>query len=190
MIVNPISVNYINVVVVSFSGLLFQIGATRCRLLVDLHCVAAVITMQVLGRVAGARLLRGLGFREAERMRQRMTSQITVASELLAAISTVVGLDIRVREKVRLQVGALIEATIANVAFVRRVLHVEDAMHRQSATLTKAFPTLCALERLLFRVDVPVRCKMNRAKEESENEYRNQSAKKESESLFYRQVRS
>ncbi len=59
-------------------------------------------------------------------------------------------------EEVRLQVGALVEVSLADGAAVRGVLHVEDFVDSQSPGLTKALATLIALEGLLFGVNVAV----------------------------------
>lgn len=91
-------------------------------------------------------------------MGQGVSSEVAVASELFPAVRTVVWLDVGVGEEVSLEVGSLVEGATACVALVRRVLHVEDAMHCQRPRLTEPFATLAALERLLLRVDVPVVC--------------------------------
>jgi hypothetical protein len=55
-----------------------------------------------------------------------------------------------VREQVRLQVGALVEAAAAHRTLVWGLLHVEDLVHGQCPRLAEAFPTLAALERFLL----------------------------------------
>jgi hypothetical protein len=60
-----------------------------------------------------------------------------------------------VSEKVRLQVAPLIETSVADRTLVRRFLHVQDLVYRQSATLAEAFAAFGALERFLLAVDVP-----------------------------------
>jgi len=63
--------------------------------------------------------------------------------------------DVRVREKMSLQVAPLIETSGADRTLVRRLLHVQDLVHRQSATLAEALAAFGALERFLLAVDVP-----------------------------------
>lgn len=60
--------------------------------------------------------------------------------------------NIRVRQKMRLQVAPLIEAPTTYRAFVRRLLHMHDFMNRQSPTLAKPLAALVAFERLLLTV--------------------------------------
>ena len=59
-------------------------------------------------------------------------------------------------EEVGLEVGPLVEAPLTDGAAVRRLLVVEDLVHGQGAVLAETFPTIIALERLLFGVDVAV----------------------------------
>lgn len=59
------------------------------------------------------------------------------------------------RKKVRLQVTPLIEASSADRTFVRRLLHVQDPVHRQGPALAESFAAVVALERLLLAVYVP-----------------------------------
>ena len=59
-------------------------------------------------------------------------------------------------EEVGLEVGPLVEAPLTDGAAVRRLLEVEDLVHGQGAVLAETFPTIIALERLLFGVDVAV----------------------------------
>lgn len=66
-------------------------------------------------------------------MREAVASQVTVPSEDLTTCGTVIGLDVRVREEVGLEVRTLIKASIANGALVRGLLHVEDLMDGQRA---------------------------------------------------------
>ena len=83
-------------------------------------------------------------------MREHVPAEVTVAAELLAAVGTVVRFDVGVREEVRLQVGALVEASAAEVALVRRVLLVEDAVDGEGARLAEALAALGALEWFLL----------------------------------------
>jgi hypothetical protein len=59
-----------------------------------------------------------------------------------------------VSQQMSLEVRALIETAVAHGTLVRRLFHVQNLVHRQSATLTKSFPALDAFERLLLGVDV------------------------------------
>ena len=54
-----------------------------------------------------------------------------------------------------LEIRALIETAVADGTLVRGLLHVQDLVNSQSATLTKSLPALHALEGLLLGVDVP-----------------------------------
>lgn len=92
-------------------------------------------------------------------MCQGVTPQITIASEDLAARRTLVRLVIGVRQQVRLQVGPLVEAAIAHGTLVRRLLHVQNLVHGQSARLAESLAALEAFEWLLFRVNVPLKRK-------------------------------
>lgn len=55
-----------------------------------------------------------------------MSPQIAVPSEDLSAGCAMIWFDVRVGEQVRLQVGPLIEAPIADGTLVRRLFHVQD----------------------------------------------------------------
>ena len=59
-------------------------------------------------------------------------------------------------EQVGLQVGPLVEASLADGTSVRTFLHVEDLVDGQGPRLAEAFPAVVALEGLLLGVDVPV----------------------------------
>lgn len=59
------------------------------------------------------------------------------------------------REKVRLEVAALVERSAARVALVWRLVQVEDAVDGQRAALTEPLATLATLERFLLAVDIP-----------------------------------
>jgi hypothetical protein len=61
---------------------------------------------------------------------------------------------------VRLEIGALIEAAMADGTFVWRLLQVRDFMHGQCARLTEAFAAIVTLEGLLFGVNVAMIAKM------------------------------
>ena len=66
-------------------------------------------------------------------MGQSVSSEVAVASELLATVAAVVGFDVSVREEVSLEVGSLVEGATAGGALVRRILHVKDPMDGQRA---------------------------------------------------------
>lgn len=59
------------------------------------------------------------------------------------------------RQEVRLQVAPLVEASAAGRTLVRRLFHVQDAVHGQGAALAEALAAVGALERFLLAVDVP-----------------------------------
>ena len=84
-----------------------------------------------------------------------MPPEVAVPAEHFAAGGTVVRLDVRVREKVGLQVAPLVETPGAHGTLVRRLLHVEDLVHREGPALAESFAALRAFERLLLAVDVP-----------------------------------
>ena len=77
-------------------------------------------------------------------------SIVTVRKWLVRSVRTCVC------EEVGLEVGPLVEAPLTDGAAVRRLLVVEDLVHGQGAVLAETFPTIIALERLLFGVDVAV----------------------------------
>lgn len=89
-------------------------------------------------------------------MRQTMTPEIAIAAKDLATRGTVVRLDVGVCEQMRLQIGALIERSIADGTLVRRLLHVQDLVHGQRARLAESFATFGALEGFLLGVNVSV----------------------------------
>lgn len=91
-------------------------------------------------------------------VRQRMAAQVAVAPEHLAAGQTVIRLDVGVREQVRFQIGALVEAAIAHGALVRRLLHVQNLMDGQRTRLAETLAALEALERFLLGVNVSAKC--------------------------------
>lgn len=66
-------------------------------------------------------------------MSQFVAPEITISSEDFVALVALVGLVVGVREQVSLQIGTLVEATLAHRALVRRFLHVKDAMDCQSS---------------------------------------------------------
>jgi hypothetical protein len=60
-----------------------------------------------------------------------------------------------VREQVRLEVAALVEAALAHRALVWRLLQVQYLVHGQRARLTESLAAFRALERLLLGMNVP-----------------------------------
>lgn len=61
---------------------------------------------------------------------------------------------IGVGEKVRFQIGALIEAATADVALVRRFVHVQDLVNGKRARLTESLAAFGAFEWFLLGVYV------------------------------------
>lgn len=84
-----------------------------------------------------------------------MPSEVAVPAEHLAAGRAMVRLDVRVREKVCLQVAPLIETPGADRTLVRRFLHVQDLVDSQGPALAESLAALRAFERLFLAVDVP-----------------------------------
>ena len=60
------------------------------------------------------------------------------------------------RQQVGLQVGPLVEAPVTDGTLVRGLFHVKDLVDGERPRLAEPFAALGALERLFFRVDVPV----------------------------------
>lgn len=89
-------------------------------------------------------------------MGELVPAEITIASEDLFALVALVRFVIRMRQQMRLEVGALVKAATTYGTLVRRLFHVEDLVHGQRARLTKAFAAFAALERLLFGVYISV----------------------------------
>ena len=83
-----------------------------------------------------------------------MSPEIAISPENFPALIALVRLVISVSQQVGLQVGSLIETSLADRTLVWRLLHVEDLVHRQRSGLTETFPTVRTLERLFFRVNV------------------------------------
>jgi len=90
----------------------------------------------------------------ADGVGQLVPSEITISPEYFPALIALVWLVISVSQQVGLQVGSLIETSLADGALVRRLLHVENLVNCQSPRLTKTFPAVRTLERLFFRVNV------------------------------------
>lgn len=61
---------------------------------------------------------------------------------------------------VSLQVRTLIEGSMTNWTFVRRLFEMGDFMHGECTRLTESFATIVALEGLLFGVNVAMIAKM------------------------------
>lgn len=94
-------------------------------------------------------------------MRQCVSSQVAIASEHLAARRALVWFVIGVREQVSLEVAALIETPRADGTLVRRLLHVQDLVHRQRATLAESLAALAAFEGFFLAVNVAAETKIN-----------------------------
>lgn len=58
-------------------------------------------------------------------------------------------------QQVCFQVRALIKASAADGAFVRRLFHVKDLVDRQGPRLAESLSTFCALKGFLFGMYVP-----------------------------------
>lgn len=112
-------------------------------------------------RTGNGRYIRWRRRRYPEIVGQRMSPQVAVPAEDLAAGSAMIRLDVRVREKMGLEVAPLIEAPGADGALVRRFLHVQNLVDSQRPALTESLAALGALERFLFTVDIPVKKKEN-----------------------------
>lgn len=102
---------------------------------------------------------------QPQRVRQRVTSQVAIASEDLPASITVIRFDVGVCQKMSLQVAPLVEGSATGGTLVRTVLHVQDSVHSQRTGLAEAFSALPAFEWFFFRVYVSERnkkkCKRN-----------------------------
>lgn len=83
-------------------------------------------------------------------MRERMTTQIAVSTEYLAAGVAFVGLVISMCQKMRLEIGALVKAASANWAFMGTFFHMKDFVDGQSSGLAESFATLCTFEGLFL----------------------------------------
>ena len=71
-------------------------------------------------------------------------------------LQQLLGFDVRVGLQVCLEVGALVEAPLADGTPVWRLLEVEDLVNSKSAGLTETLATVLALEWLLFGMNVSV----------------------------------
>ena len=65
------------------------------------------------------------------------------------------GRVLHVRQQVGLEVRPLVEGLVAQVALVRRLVHVQHLVHGERPRLAEALAAVLALERLLAAVDVP-----------------------------------
>ena len=63
-------------------------------------------------------------------------------------------LDVGVSEEMRLQVGSLIKASLADWTSVRRLLVVKDFVNSQGSVLAETLATIITFERFLFAVNV------------------------------------
>lgn len=110
----------------------------------------------------GARTGNGRYIRRRRRRRypeivgQRVPPQIAVPAKDLAAGGAMIRLNVRVREKMSLEVAPLIEAPGADGTLVRRFLHVQNLVDSQRPALTESLAALGALERFLLAVDIPI----------------------------------
>ena len=73
----------------------------------------------------------------ADGVGQLVPSEITISPEYFPALIALVWLVISVSQQVGLQVGSLIETSLADGALVRRLLHVENLgiIHLVKATI-------------------------------------------------------
>lgn len=94
--------------------------------------------------------------RHPEIVGQRVSPQVAVPAKDLAAGGAMIRLNVRVSEKMGLEVAPLIEAPGADGALVRRFLHVQNLVDSQRPALTESLAALGALERFLFAVNIPV----------------------------------
>lgn len=106
-------------------------------------------------RTGNGRYIRRRRRRYSEIVGQRVSPQIAVPAKDLATGSTMIRLNVRVREKMSLEVAPLIEAPGADGALVRRFLHVQNLVDSQRPALTESLAALGTLERFLFTVDIP-----------------------------------
>lgn len=86
--------------------------------------------------------------RHSQIMRQRVPPQITIPAEDFAAGGAMIRLNIRVREKVSLQVAPLIKTPRTDGTFVRRLFHMQNLVDGQCPALAKSFTALGAFKRL------------------------------------------
>jgi len=83
-----------------------------------------------------------------------VSPEIAISPEYFPALIAFVRLVVSVSQQVGLQVGSLIETSLADRALVGRLLHVKDLVNRQGPGLTESLPTVGTLERLLLGVNV------------------------------------
>ena len=87
-------------------------------------------------------------------MCQLVSSEIAISPEHLPTLIALVGFVIGVSEKVGLEIGALVELSLADRTLMRRLLHVKDLVDGQCSRLAESLATLGANERFLLGVDV------------------------------------
>lgn len=79
-----------------------------------------------------------------------MSTEIAISAKHFATGQTVIRFDVGVRQQMGLQIGALIEAALADGTFVRGLLHVENFVDGQCARLTETLAAFEAFERFFF----------------------------------------
>ena len=95
-----------------------------------------------------------LGADVTDGVRERVSSQIAVASKHFTTRRALVRFEVGVREEVSLEIGSLIEAARTDGAFVRRLFQMQNPVDGQRSRLAKAFAAIATFKRLLLRVDV------------------------------------
>lgn len=89
-------------------------------------------------------------------MGECVSAQIAVPPEYFATGVAFIRLVVGVSEQMRFQIAALVEAAVAHLALVRRLVQMHLFVHGQSARLAEPFATVQALERFIFRVNESV----------------------------------
>lgn len=89
-------------------------------------------------------------------MSQGVSPQITISPKNFSATIAFVRFMIGMGKQVGFQVGSLVERPGADLAFVRRLFHMEDLVHGQGPGLAESFAALVAFERFFLRMDVSV----------------------------------
>lgn len=85
-----------------------------------------------------------------------MPPKITISPKHFSATIAFVRFMVGMGKQVRFQIGSLVERPGADLAFVRRLFHMEDLVHGQSPGLAESFAALVAFERFFLRMDVSV----------------------------------
>jgi len=84
-----------------------------------------------------------------------VSPQITIPTEDFAAGGAMIRLDIRVCEKMSLQIAPLIKTPGTDGTFVRRFLHMQNFVNSQCPALAKSFAAFSAFKRFLLAVYIP-----------------------------------